>query len=106
MSQPVRLLILAPLALGLALSGCGKKDADKGAKAAGGEVLPGTVSDAMIDLDTSTATPPVMAVRAGSAAKAEKAPADDASAAAADAPAAEAAPAPAPVPAPAAPPAG
>lgn len=103
MRQPARLLILAPLALGLALSACGKKDAEKGARAAGGEVLPGTVSDAMIDLDTSTATPPMQAVRASSAAKADKAPASDASSAAEDAaPAGETAPAPAPV----APPAG
>lgn len=85
MSKPARLLFLAPLVFGLALSGCGKKDADKGAKAAGGEVLPGTVSDAMIDLDTSTATPPMQAVRASNSAKADKAPASDASSAAEDA---------------------
>ncbi|WP_225010032.1 hypothetical protein [Novosphingobium percolationis] len=100
MPKSARLLLLAPLALGLALGGCGRKDADKGAKAAGGEVLPGTVSDAMIDLDTSTATPPMQAARPSSAAKADKAPAADASAAADEAaPAADAAPAPAAPPA-------
>ena len=43
----------------LALAGCQSEKVDSNAKAAGGEILPGTISDAMIDLDRSTATPPL-----------------------------------------------
>ncbi|MBF9150977.1 hypothetical protein [Novosphingobium jiangmenense] len=81
-------LILAPLALGLALGGCGKKADDKVATAAGGEVLPGSISDDMIDLDTSTASPPLAAVHA----EAKKKAAPEASDAAEEAPAEAAAP--------------
>ena len=54
-----RWLVAGALAL---LAGCHGQEspADKaGAKAAGGEVLPGSVSDAMIDLDGATGTPPL-----------------------------------------------
>lgn len=56
-----RPLVLA-LGLGLLLGGCGKKAQDKGTTAAGAEVLPGTISDDMIALDTSTASPPMAPV--------------------------------------------
>lgn len=75
-------LIVLPLALGLALGGCGKKADDKAAAAAGAEVLPGTISDDMIDLDTSTASPPLAPVRT----EKKKAAAPSASEAAAEAP--------------------
>ncbi len=75
-------LTLLPLALGLALGGCGKKADDKAATAAGAEVLPGTISDEMIDLDTSTASPPLAPVRT----EKKKAAAPSASEAAAEAP--------------------
>lgn len=52
-----RLVIHAALALPLALAGCGDK-ADKQAQA-GGEVLPGSASDAMLPLDTATSKPPL-----------------------------------------------
>jgi hypothetical protein len=57
-----RWLVAGALAL---LAGChgqespADKGTDRGAKAAGGEVLPGSVSDAMIDLDGATGTPPL-----------------------------------------------
>ena len=76
----------------LLLSACGSEKADPNARAAGGEVLPGTISDAMIDLDRSTATPPLVPARASKAGPAETAAAEDAgaaTAAAADAPQAE-----------------
>jgi hypothetical protein len=84
-------LTLAPLALGfaLALGGCGKNADEKTAVAAGGEVLAGTISDGMIDLDTSTASPPLAAVHS----EAKKNAAPDASAAAQEAPAEADAPA-------------
>lgn len=67
------------------LAGCGKKagDGNGKAQAAGGEVLPGTVSDAMIDLDRSQAEAPLQAPKSGEAAKAgAAAPVTEASAAA------------------------
>jgi hypothetical protein len=75
-------LIVLPLVLGLALGGCGKKADDKAAAAAGAEVLPGTISDDMIDLDTSTASPPLAPART----EKKKAAAPSASEAAAEAP--------------------
>lgn len=87
------------LAVGLLLAGC-EKTADKGDGAAvSGEVLPGSISDDMIDLDTSTASPPLAPVlpkaRASSSAQAtsadEPAVAEAAPAAAAPSPAAPAA---------------
>lgn len=84
-------LIFVPLALGLALGGCGKKADDKAATAAGGEVLPGSISDDMIDLDTSTASPPLAATHAE-----RKKAAPEASDAADEAPTAVEAPAAAP----------
>lgn len=59
-------MIIRSLALGLCLlaAACDKKADEASNSAAGGEVLPGTISDAMIDLDTSTASPPLAAVHA------------------------------------------
>ena len=76
-------------ALLLLLSACGSEKADPNARAAGGEVLPGTISDAMIDLDRSTATPPLAPAKAGKAGPAQTTAAEEpgvATAAAADAP--------------------
>ena len=79
-------MIIRSLALGLCLmaAACDKKADEATTSAAGGEVLPGSISDAMIDLDTSTASPPMAAVHAE-----KKKAAPDASDAAADEPAAE-----------------
>lgn len=87
-------MIIRSIALGLCLMACacGKKADEAATSAAGAEVLPGSISDAMIDLDTSTASPPMAAVHAE-----KKKAAPDASEAAAEEavaePAAEAAPA-------------
>ena len=48
-------LLLAPLVLGMA--GC-KKQTEKQVQA-GGEILPGSASDAMLPLDTVTSQPPL-----------------------------------------------
>lgn len=79
-------MIIRSLVLGLCLlaCGCGKKAEEAASSAAGGEVLPGTISDAMIDLDTSTASPPLAAVHAE-----RKSAAPEASEAVAEEPAAE-----------------
>lgn len=86
---------LLPLSLAMLLAGCQKQAAEKGAaKAAGGEVLPGTVSDAMINLDGATGTPPLQpAPRAKPTAKAPEAQASEEPA---SGPVADPAPAPAP----------
>lgn len=84
--------IVPALALLLALGACQKgAEPEKGAaKAAGGEVLPGSVSDAMIDLDGATGTPPLQPPpkAKASAAAPEAAVSEDATAPAADTPAA------------------
>lgn len=49
------------IVLGALVTACNQQGGDKAAPAAGGEVLPGSISDAMLDLDTSTATPPMAA---------------------------------------------
>lgn len=49
----------------LSLAACGEKKADPAAKAAGGEVLEGTISDAMVDLDRSTAQAPIAPGKGG-----------------------------------------
>lgn len=46
-----------------ALAGCGKQAPAKGAHAAGGEVLPGTISDAMLDPERSQARAPLQPAR-------------------------------------------
>ena len=77
----------------LVLAACQQQPAPQGGgKAAGGEVLPGSVSDAMIDLDGATGTPPLQP--APKARASDKAPASEAPAAAPEpAPAEPAAPA-------------
>lgn len=60
----------AALAICLLAAACGQKSDDGKAVATTAEVLPGSISDAMIDLDTSTASPPMAPVRAASAKKA------------------------------------
>lgn len=56
-ARPLALVaLLAPMILGLAA--CNKGQTDKQA-AAGGEILPGSASDAMLPLDTVTSTPPL-----------------------------------------------
>ena len=98
-NRPVPLLPVlfagATLAMGLTLSGCDQKAEKSAETAAGGEVLPGSISDDMIDLDTSTAVPPLAPVKPAAAKKAESADGDAASdeEPEADAPAPAAAPA-------------
>lgn len=53
----------AIFALGLLLASCNQQAEQGKATAAGGEVLPGSISDEMIDLDTSTASPPLAPVK-------------------------------------------
>ncbi|MFN4136538.1 MAG: hypothetical protein ACK4G2_12880 [Novosphingobium sp.] len=72
----------------LLVGGCGKQPDDARTVAEGGEVLPGSISDAMIDLDTSTAVPPMAPAKPAPAKKASATPGE--AAAAADAPAAPA----------------
>lgn len=54
---------IALVAFSLALGGCEKKAENPAAGAAGGEVLPGSVSDAMLDTDQSQAQAPLVDVR-------------------------------------------
>lgn len=56
----MRILSAIAVSCALLLSACKQEKADPNAKAAGGEVLPGSVSDSMIDLDRSTAVAPVL----------------------------------------------
>ncbi|WP_372731222.1 hypothetical protein [Novosphingobium sp.] len=51
------------VALGMILAGCEKATDSATGDAVTGEVMPGSISDAMIDLDTSTATPPMAPVK-------------------------------------------
>ncbi len=62
------------LALPLALAGCGKSNDGAGATAAG-EVLPGSVSDAMLPLDTVRSQPPLAPMAEESGEKKERKPA-------------------------------
>jgi len=55
-------------AMVMMLAACGRQSDGQGAKAAGGEVVAGTISDAMLDTSTSQAEAPLMPVQA------EKAP--------------------------------
>ena len=51
------LLLWSAPCLALALGACDKTPDHSAAKAAGGKVLPGTISDAMLNLDQSRARP-------------------------------------------------
>jgi len=55
MSCKARPTMLAAICALLALSGCGKGAQPPAGKAAGAQVLPGTISDSMLDLDRSQA---------------------------------------------------
>ena len=57
MSCKARPTMLAAICALLALSGCGKGAQPPAGKAAGAQVLPGTISDSMLDLDRSQAQP-------------------------------------------------
>jgi len=57
MIHPARLATLCLLALGLAA--CGEKAATDKDAAAGGQVLPGSTSDAMLPQDTISSQPPL-----------------------------------------------
>ncbi len=59
----------AALAICFLAAACGQKADEGNAVATTAEVLPGSISDAMIDLDTSTASPPMAPVRADPAKK-------------------------------------
>jgi hypothetical protein len=51
--------LLAVLALALTLAGCGGGDKETAKGTAGGEILAGSVSDAMLPLDTVRSQPPL-----------------------------------------------
>lgn len=78
-------LALAPLLL---LAGCDSLTAPKAGPTASGEVLPGTVSDAMLNTDRSQAQPPLTPVANSPAEKDKKADGASQSEAAPDASAA------------------
>lgn len=54
---------MALVAFSLALGGCEKQAENPGAGAAGAEVLPGSVSDAMLDTDQSREQAPLAAIK-------------------------------------------
>ncbi len=81
---PFRPLILA-LAPLLLLGACGKSSAPQASSTASGEILPGSVSDAMLETDRSQAQAPLAPAAHSSAAKADSSATGDSSAAAADA---------------------
>ena len=78
MTKP-HLLIAALIGLA-ALAGCGDKKPAAQAQA-GGEILPGSVSDAMLPLDTATSQPPLAPKVEKSAAKPGDEPAEEGAAA-------------------------
>ena len=51
------------LTVGRLVAGCNKKSDDGTGTASVNEVLPGSISDAMINIDTSTAAPPMAAIK-------------------------------------------
>lgn len=81
---PSRSLVcaLAPLLL---LGGCGKSSAPQAGPTASGEILPGSVSDAMLDTDRSQAQAPLAPAAHSAAAKVEASTAAEATDAAGDA---------------------
>ena len=79
------------LAASLALAGCQKERTPADAKAAGGEVLPGSASDAMLPLDTVRSQAP-LAPKSESSGAPDKAGKPAGKSAPSDAPAPEAAP--------------
>ncbi len=90
---PSRLPLLALVPL-LLLGACGKSSAPQAGPTASGEILPGSVSDAMLDTDRSQAQAPLAPTAHSSTPKVDSSASADASDAATDAaPPAEAAPA-------------
>ena len=90
--MPISRVFVRSCALALlcaaALGGCGKAPAPPAGKAAGAQVLPGTISDSMLNLDQSQAQPllqPAPRTRAAGPDTASDA-ADDPAAAPADSP--------------------
>jgi hypothetical protein len=77
----LRPLAIAQLALallaGLALTGCQDKKQAPAQGTAGGEVLPGSVSDAMLPIDTVRSQPPLAPKSDASGAKSDKSDAPD-----------------------------
>ena len=85
-------LVLSASAL-VMLGGCGtEQKKDKTAGTAGGEILPGTASDAMLPLDTVRSQPPLAPKVEGSGKAGDKADAEASDTASDAASAAEAAP--------------
>jgi hypothetical protein len=91
--NPLKMTALRPLIVccaTLLLAACGKPADQPAAKAAGGQVLPGTISDAMLNLDQSKSQPllqPAPVVHGPANADASDAAAEPAADAAAPAPA-------------------
>jgi hypothetical protein len=73
------------LAICLALAACNEPPEQGKAAAASAEVLPGSISDDMIDLDTSTAAPPLAPVKPTATKKAATDDGDEADSEEADA---------------------
>jgi len=71
MKRTTFVLAVMPAMAALALAAC-KKEPELKAPAASGEVLPGSVSDAMLDTDTSQAEAPVLTPMPTNSAKAMK----------------------------------
>lgn len=72
---------LAPLLL---LGGCGKSSAPQASATASGEILPGSVSDAMLDTDRSQAQAPLAPAAHSAGSKVDSGASADASDSAAD----------------------
>ena len=88
--RPVMIILLA----GLALAGCQEKKQATAQGTAGGEVLSGSVSDAMLPIDTVRSQPPLAPKSDPSGAKPDKSDAPDKPAAARPARATQAPPRP------------
>ena len=86
--RPLAITLLA----GLALAGCQEKKQAPAQGTAGGGVLPGSVSDAMLPIDTVRSQPPLAPKTEPSGAKADKSDTPDKSAVAIPARASEAPP--------------
>ncbi|WP_298192097.1 hypothetical protein [Novosphingobium sp.] len=79
--SPSLVVVLAPVLL---LGACGKSSAPQAGPTASGEVLPGTVSDAMLETDRSQALAPLAPAAHSAAARPDASTAADASEAASD----------------------
>ncbi len=58
--------VAAAMLLGASLSACGEESAQNDDRTASGEVLEGSISDAMLPLDTVTSQPPLLQSQPGS----------------------------------------